>query len=45
MKNTNHTAQHFSLHVILRAFGNAIKDFFTSGSNRDFERLKNFISS
>lgn len=44
MKN-NTTAQSFSLLAILKFIGNAIKGFFQSGDNRDFKRLKDFISS
>jgi hypothetical protein len=44
MKNYT-TAQQFSVTAIFKALGNALKNFFESGSNRDFKRLKNFISS
>jgi hypothetical protein len=44
MKNYT-TTQHLSFFAMLKLFGNAIKNFFTTGSNRDFERLKNYLSS
>lgn len=45
MKNYTTTAQHFSVTAIFKLLGNAVKNFFESGSNKDFKRLKNFISS
>lgn len=44
MKNYT-TSQHFSFITIFKILGNAVKNFFESGSNRDFKRLKDFISS
>jgi hypothetical protein len=44
MKNYT-TEQHFSVVTLFKALGNALKNFFESGSNRDFKRLKDFISS
>ena len=44
MKNYT-TTQHLSFYAIIKAFGNAVRNFFQNGSNKDFERLKNFISS
>jgi len=44
MKNYT-TTQHFSVTALFKALGNALKNFFESGSNRDFKRLKDFISS
>jgi hypothetical protein len=41
----NYTTQQLTATSILKIFGNAIKNFFTTGSNRDFERLKNYLSS
>jgi len=45
MKNYTTTTQHFSVTALFKALGNALKNFFESGSNRDFKRLKDFISS
>jgi hypothetical protein len=45
MKNYTTTAQHFSVSGIFKALGNVLKNLFESGSNRDFKRLKDFISS
>jgi hypothetical protein len=39
------TTQQLSFFAMLKLFGNAVKNFFQNGSNKDFERLKNFISS
>jgi hypothetical protein len=44
MKN-NTATQQFSVNAILKFLGNAFKNFFQSGNNRDFKRLKDFISS
>jgi hypothetical protein len=44
MKNDT-TTQQFSANAFLKFLGNAIKNFFQSGNNRDFKRLKDFISS
>ncbi|MBK8519393.1 MAG: hypothetical protein WAT20_09865 [Ferruginibacter sp.] len=45
MKNYTTTTQHFSIPGIFKALGNALKNFFETGSNKDFKRLKDFISS
>lgn len=34
-----------SLNSVLKALGNALHNLFYSSSNRDFQRLKNFIAS
>lgn len=34
-----------TLNTVLRAVSEAFHSLFFSGSNRDFERLKNFIAS
>ena len=39
MKNYT-TTPHVSLYAILKIFGNAVKNFFQNGNNKDFERLK-----
>jgi hypothetical protein len=44
MKN-NTKAQQFSVHVLLKFLGNALKKLFQNGNNRDFKRLKDYISS
>ena len=46
MKNyTTTTEQQFSVAGIFKVLGNALKNLFESGSNKDFKRLKDFISS
>jgi hypothetical protein len=45
MKNYTTTEPHFSVTAIFKLLGNALKNFFESGSNKDFKRLKDFISS
>ena len=45
MKNYTTTAPHFSVTGLFKALGNALKNFFESGSNKNFKRLKDFISS
>jgi hypothetical protein len=44
MKNYT-TTQQFSAFALLKFLGNALKSLFQSGNNRDFKRLKDFISS
>jgi plasmid replication initiation protein len=44
MKNYT-TTQQFSANTILKFLGNALKNFFQTGDNREFKRLKDFISS
>jgi hypothetical protein len=44
MKN-NTTNQQYAVDAILKFLANAFKSLFQSGSNRDFKRLKDFISS
>jgi hypothetical protein len=45
MKNYTTTTQQFSVTGLFKALGNALKNLFESGSNKDFKRLKDFISS
>lgn len=42
---TNTATEHFSVTAILKFLGSAFKNFFQSRDNRDFKRLKDFISS
>jgi len=44
MKNHT-TAQPFAVQAVLKFLGNALKSLFQSTHNRDFKRLKDFISS
>ncbi|MFM6924831.1 MAG: hypothetical protein ACKOU7_04965 [Ferruginibacter sp.] len=44
MKNHANTQQ-FAVNAFLKFLGNALKSLFQSGDNRDFKRLKDFISS
>jgi hypothetical protein len=45
MKNNISTTKHYSFSGIFKALGNALKKLFESGNNRDFKRLKDYISS
>jgi len=44
MKNDT-TTQQFPANAFFKFLGNALRNFFISGNNRDFKRLKDFISS
>jgi hypothetical protein len=44
MKN-NTKAQQFSVQMLLKFLGNALKSLFQNSHNRDFKRLKDYISS
>ena len=44
MKNNTPT-QGISLSAVLKFLGQALKNFFQSSTNREFKRLKDFISS
>ena len=45
MKNYTTTAQQFSVTGSFKALEKEKKNLFESGSNKDFKRLKDFISS
>jgi hypothetical protein len=44
MKN-HATTQPFAVGTFFKFLGNALKSLFQSANNRDFKRLKDFISS
>lgn len=45
MKNNTSTTHSVTLNAVLKLLGQAFKTLFQSSDNREFKRLKDFISS
>ncbi|HEX2682643.1 MAG TPA: hypothetical protein VHL77_01845 [Ferruginibacter sp.] len=45
MKNTTQNQHAVTLNAVLKLLGQALKSIFQSPTNREFQRLKDFIAS